>query len=84
MRGSTLLSVVVCLALVQAAFGLYGAKSNVIALTSKNFADNVIASEHVWVVEFFAPVCSVLLTSKVMNELLIDNFMKISLSCCAL
>lgn len=50
--------VLVYLELVQVALGLYGPKSNVIALNKKNFADNVIASEHVWVVEFFAPVCS--------------------------
>jgi len=46
---------------VQAAFGLYGAKSNVVPLSKKNFADNVIGSEHVWVVEFYAPVCYLLI-----------------------
>jgi hypothetical protein len=53
----TLVSVFLCLVLVQATFGLYGPKSNVIALNKKNFADSVISSEHLWVVEFFAPVC---------------------------
>jgi protein disulfide-isomerase A6 len=52
-----LFSVFVCLVLVQTAFGLYGKNSNVIALNKKNFAESVFSSEHVWVVEFFAPWC---------------------------
>lgn len=39
------------------ALSLYGPKSNVIPLTKKNFAEKVFGSEHVWVVEFFAPWC---------------------------
>lgn len=50
-------SVVFVLLLSHLAYGLYSAKSPVVQLTKKNFADLVIGSEHVWVVEFFAPWC---------------------------
>eukprot|EP00298_Acanthocystis_sp_HF-20_P006430 c16294_g1_i1.p1 GENE.c16294_g1_i1~~c16294_g1_i1.p1 ORF type:complete len:443 (+),score=235.84 c16294_g1_i1:145-1473(+) len=36
---------------------LYGAKSDVIMLTKKNFDQEVMNSNHVWIVEFFAPWC---------------------------
>jgi len=41
----------------QAVLGLYGPKSLVVPLTKKNFADKVFGTEHIWVVEFFAPWC---------------------------
>jgi len=54
----TILSIVfLLLACSQVALSLYGPKSNVIQLTKKNFAEKVFGSEHVWVVEFFAPWC---------------------------
>jgi len=37
--------------------GLYGPQSAVIPLTKDNFANKVFGSEHIWVVEFFAPWC---------------------------
>lgn len=38
--------------------GLYAANSNVIQLTAKNFAQEVLHSDHVWLVEFYAPWCT--------------------------
>eukprot|EP01113_Clastostelium_recurvatum_P028627 TRINITY_DN345_c0_g2_i1.p1 TRINITY_DN345_c0_g2~~TRINITY_DN345_c0_g2_i1.p1 ORF type:complete len:468 (+),score=113.93 TRINITY_DN345_c0_g2_i1:112-1404(+) len=37
--------------------GLYNAKSDVIQLNKNNFANLVFGSEHVWMVEFYAPWC---------------------------
>lgn len=37
--------------------GLYGPQSAVIPLTKENFANRVFGTEHVWLVEFFAPWC---------------------------
>ena len=39
------------------ASGLYENSEDVVALTEKNFGPLVIGSDHVWVVEFFAPWC---------------------------
>jgi hypothetical protein len=41
----------------RVAAGLYGGKSNVVDLTPKNFAAQVLASPRVWLVEFYAPWC---------------------------
>mmetsp|Transcript_26893 Transcript_26893/g.30977 ORF Transcript_26893/g.30977 Transcript_26893/m.30977 type:complete len:162 (-) Transcript_26893:20-505(-) len=43
--------------LVISAYGLYDANSPVVQLTARNFEDLVINSNHVWVVEFYAPWC---------------------------
>jgi protein disulfide-isomerase A6 len=41
----------------QCLCSLYGPNSNVIPLTKNNFAEKVFSTEHVWLVEFFAPWC---------------------------
>eukprot|EP01112_Ceratiomyxa_fruticulosa_P016589 TRINITY_DN5039_c0_g1_i1.p1 TRINITY_DN5039_c0_g1~~TRINITY_DN5039_c0_g1_i1.p1 ORF type:complete len:425 (-),score=113.63 TRINITY_DN5039_c0_g1_i1:82-1356(-) len=46
-----------CISTAFGAAGLYNAKSDVIPLTQKNFAKQVFGSEHVWLVEFYAPWC---------------------------
>jgi len=35
----------------------YGKNSDVIELTKDNFAKQVFSSEHVWLIEFYAPWC---------------------------
>jgi len=49
--------VAVLLATVVACSAFYENSEDVVELTEKNFAANVIGSDHVWVVEFFAPWC---------------------------
>lgn len=48
---------VVCVLLVGGASALYSSSSGVIDLTSSNFQREVINSDAVWIVEFFAPWC---------------------------
>ncbi len=56
-------SIVVLTLLIVATVALpYGKDSGVINLTQKNFADQVFGSEHVWVVEFYAPCIFVVLS----------------------
>lgn len=38
-------------------FALYGPKSDVVKLTSANFKKEVIKSDELWMVEFYAPWC---------------------------
>jgi len=49
--------VAVLLATVVACSAFYENSEDVVELNEKNFASNVIGSDHVWVVEFFAPWC---------------------------
>lgn len=45
------------LLVVPSCSALYGKGSNVVQLTTKNFAENVFGSNEVWLVEFYAPWC---------------------------
>jgi len=54
MRAVSLFAV---LALASVASALYSRNSNVISLTKKNFDKEVMQSNHVWLVEFYAPWC---------------------------
>jgi len=49
--------IAVLLATVAVCSAFYENSEDVVMLTDKNFAANVIGSDHVWVVEFFAPWC---------------------------
>lgn len=54
MLRSTTLLVLVCLSLVSA---FYEGDSSVVTLTSDNFESEVLESDQLWLVEFYAPWC---------------------------
>jgi len=56
-RSPALLALIVVLGLICSADALYSEKSDVIKLTKDNFAELVLNSDHVWLVEFYAPWC---------------------------
>lgn len=57
-RGGAFVALLVVLSVATlVSAGLYGPKSAVVSLTKSNFAQAVIADEHVWLVEFYAPWC---------------------------
>jgi len=52
------LALFLCIVAVSGVWGgLYGPKSDVIELNKNNFANLVFGSEHIWLVEFYAPWC---------------------------
>ena len=42
---------------VSVAFGLYSSNDDVIELTASNFHSEVVNSDELWLVEFYAPWC---------------------------
>ncbi|XP_069462072.1 protein disulfide-isomerase A6 [Ambystoma mexicanum] len=57
MAASRLLLSIVCSTLVFSVYGLYSASDDVVELTPTNFHKEVIQSDSLWLVEFYAPWC---------------------------